>query len=192
MQNKIIWLTGGSGSGKSTAADIFRRLGLAVVDADKVARKVMKKGEKAYNEAVEAFGSAILMPDGSIDRKKLGNLVFADREKLIILNSITHKYIKEEIKKQIKDGVTVIDAALPPDGFISPSYTVAVTADRETRIKRIVMRDFISEEQAKNRISSQISDEEYKKIADVVFYNNGTAEELKNQIEKWCKDEKII
>lgn len=192
MQNKTIWLLGGSGSGKSTAANIFADIGLKIVDADKISRKIMEKGKKAYLETVKAFGKEILMPDSSINRRKLGELVFSDGDKLCILNNITHKYIKEELLMNLGQGVTVIDAALPPDGFLNPSYIVAIIADREKRLKRIIKRDSISMDQAQNRIASQMSDAEYKKMADVVFLNNDTDIELKILIEKWCKDEKII
>lgn len=192
MQSKIIWLMGGSGSGKSTVAEIFRSLGLKVLDADEISRKILDKGQMAYLETVRAFGNGILLPDGSIDRKKLGEQVFSDCEKLRILNTITHKYIKEELILAAGEGITVIDAALPPDGFVTPSYIISVTADKNERVKRIINRDSISKEHARNRIASQLSDAEYEKMADVVFRNNGDIDELKNSVEKWCKDEKII
>ena len=192
MQNKIIWLMGGSGSGKSTLAEILRSLGLKVVDADEISKNIMDKGQSAYFETIAAFGAGILLPDGAIDRKKLGEQVFFDSEKLRILNRITHKYIKEQLILRVGEGTAVIDAALPPDGFVTPSYLIFVTADKNERVKRIIIRDSISEEHARNRIASQLSVAEYEKMADVVFCNNGDINELKNRVEKWCKDEKII
>ena len=189
---KLIWLMGGSGSGKSTAAEAFRSLGIETVDADKVSREIMKAGHKAFNDVLDAFGSEILTSN-EINRKKLGETVFADKDKLRILNEITHKYIREELSKRAENakGTVVFDAALLPDDFIKCDITLLVTAPKEVRIERIMRRDGISRKNAENRIASQPSDNTYKSRADFVFLNDGDSEALKNKIIKWCIDEKI-
>ena len=185
---------GGSGSGKTSASDAFGELGFEVIDADKVARQILEKGKPAFDETVGVFGSGILLPNGEIDRKGLGRTVFADAEKLGILNKITHKYIKKELERLIKaSGKDVlIDAALPPEGFCKCDTVIAVTAPRDVRIKRITARDGISEKAASDRLDSQISDAEYSDRADITFTNCGSIEDLKAKIKKWCIDEKII
>ncbi|MBO4897642.1 MAG: dephospho-CoA kinase [Clostridia bacterium] len=189
---KTIWLMGGSGSGKSTAAQTFRALGIEVVDADKVSREIMEKGQKAFNEVLDAFGDKILTND-EINRKKLGEEVFADKNKLRILNEITHKYISEELGRRAENakGTIVFDAALLPDEFLECDIVLLVTARKETRIERIMRRDGISRKNAENRISSQPDDETYRSRADYVFENNGTPEQLENEIKNWCINEKI-
>lgn len=194
MQSKVIWLTGGSGSGKSTVSAYLRSLGLFVVDCDKIARDILQPGKPAYFETVEKFGYGFLQPDGEIDRRKLGEAVFSDTEKLHVLNAITHKYIKKELMQYAEsaDGAIVFDAPLPPDGFIKCDKVLLITAPPDVRVKRICERDGISEEQAKSRISSQNDEDYYIKIADVVFINDGDISEVENKVKKWCIDEKII
>lgn len=194
MQSKVIWLTGGSGSGKSTVSVYLRSLGLFVVDCDKIARDILQPGKPAYFETVEKFGDGFLQPDGQIDRRKLGEAVFSDTEKLHVLNEITHKYIKKELMQYAEsaDGAIVFDAPLPPDGFIKCDKVLLITAPPDVRVKRICERDGISEEQAKSRISSQNDEDYYIKIADEVFINDGDISEVENKVKKWCIDEKII
>ena len=183
---------GGSGSGKSAASEIFKELGFKVVDADKVARKIMEKGQSAYDETVRAFGDGILLQDGAINRKKLGEVVFADPKKLGILDKITHKYIKKELCRIVSESNqdVLIDAALPPKEFCECDKAILITAPREQRIARIAARDGITREVAENRLDSQLSDKEYAAIADVIFDNDGSIEELKQKIKKWCINEK--
>ncbi len=183
---------GGSGSGKSTAAEAFRELGIETVDADKVSREIMKAGHKAFDEVLNAFGSKILT-NSEINRKRLGEAVFADKDKLRILNEITHKYIREELQKRAAkaNGAIVFDAALLPDEFLKCDIVLLITAPKELRIERIMRRDCITREAAQNRLSSQPSDEEYESRADFVFINDGEPKALKNEIKEWCMNEKI-
>ena len=100
---KIIGLTGNSGCGKSTVSDIFSKNGGYIIDADKIAHENMEFGKATYNEIVDAFGSEILLENGEIDRKKLGRIVFSDKEKLSVLNEISLKYILEEIIEELRE-----------------------------------------------------------------------------------------
>jgi dephospho-CoA kinase len=190
---KIIGVTGGIGSGKSTVSRILRDLGAKIVSADKIARDVVYKGEKALEELIEYFGNDIINDEGELDRKKLGTIVFDNIEKLEVLNSITHKYIVEKIvdmaeqfRKESKSGIMVIDAPIPVEhGFIDLVDEVwVVTADIDVRIKRIIERDGITREEALNRINSQKKEGEYLGIADEVLVNNGGIEELEREVAK--------
>ncbi len=188
---RIIGITGGIGSGKSTAARVAYDLGARIIDADLIAKRVMKKGNQAYYEVIEEFGTDILNKRGGIDRKKLAQKVFTDSEKRKKLNKITHKYIAGVIHKKIErmkeaksPDIVVIDAPIPiEEGFLDVADEVwVVNADKEKRIDRIIKRNNVSQEEALNRINSQMEDQEYKKIADVVIENNGTVEELEKRI----------
>ena len=194
MRNKVIWLMGGTGSGKTTVSKIFKDLGLCVIDADKISREILKKDKPAYLEVTKAFGGEYLLPDGSIDRRKLGAAVFSDREKLETLNKITHKYIKLEINRQIEESenCVLVDAALLPNEFCECDRIVFVTAPAHIRAERIIKRDSVSKSAALDRISAQPSDGEYAKVADFCIENTGSLPELKEKIIKWCLDEKII
>ena len=188
---KIIGVTGGIGSGKSTVSSALRDLGAAVIDADVLARNVTAVGGKAFDELVMHFGREILDEKGEIDRKKLASIAFSDKEKLSELNSITHKYITEKIydtieiiKNSGKWDIIVIDAPLPIEkGFLDIAEEVwVVVAEREKRIKRVMDRSGYTYEEAVNRINSQPGDEEYLKIADEILYNNGSLEELEQAV----------
>lgn len=182
---KVIWLTGGSGSGKSTVAKIISDLGITVIDADAISREILKKDTPCYLETIKAFGEDILFENGEINRKKLGGIVFTDKEKLVLLNEITHKYINMEILNKIRDtksNTVVIDAPLPPTDKIKCDFVISVIAPMDLRVERIKERDSITEEYAKNRIASQISEEEYINQSNLVIENNSDLDTLKNKV----------
>lgn len=174
----VIGLTGGSGSGKSTVASLMAHRGIKIIDADKISHDVVKKGEKALEEIVERYGKDILLKNGELDRKKLAAIVFSDKDELRVLNKITHKYISEIIKAEVAKNDTdicVIDAPVLKESGLDKicDYIIAVTADKDIRIKRITERDGISEKEAKDRIASQMSDELYSENADFIIDNSG-------------------
>ncbi len=159
-QSKIIGLTGGSGSGKSTVASALKALGACVIDCDALAHKNMAVGGIAYNEIVQEFGNAILAASGEIDRKKLGNIVFNDKKALSCLNAITHKHIVNRVKELIikaKEEIIVIDAPLLRQaGLESLCNEVWITdAPYEIRLARIMERDGITKQAAENRLKNQ-------------------------------------
>ncbi len=183
----IIGLTGGTGTGKSTACRYFEDKGFLVIDSDKVAREVCDKGEPCLDEIVSFFGKEVLDDDGSLNRRRLGEIVFSDSKKLEKLNEITHKYIKEKIKNTISQNEQkniVLDAPLLFEAGLGDVCTVrlCILADTNIRAARIMARDGISEEQALNRISSQHDDAFYVEKCDYAVYNNGDAEQLTNKL----------
>lgn len=187
---RIIGVTGGIGSGKSTVSKILASLGAQVVDADVLARQVVKKGEKALGEIVASFGTYILDMEGELDRKKLSDIVFKDKAKLDVLNTITHTAVAERIIQKLEQlrevELVVVDAPIPIEhGFLDVVDEVwGVVADRDLRVKRVMQRSGLTYNEVDDRIESQISDEVYKSISDVIIVNNGSVEDLKQHIEK--------
>jgi len=188
----VIGLTGGIASGKSTVSAKLKELGAAVIDADLLARDVVRKGEIAYNRIVQCFGADISLPSGDINRKKLGNIVFSDKEKLALLNNITHPEIIKRMKERIQElkaegaRVIVVDAAILIEmGLHKYVDSVwVVTVDRETQIKRLIERDKFEYREAENRINSQFTNEVRKKYADVVIDNSKPIEEVEKGLEE--------
>lgn len=190
---KIIGVTGGIGSGKSTVSRILSDLGAKVLDADRIAREVVKKGGEALDELKMTFGNEILDSMGELDRKKLAAIVFSDAEKLKTLNRITHKYVASKIKNEVhrlrKEGKTeivVIDVPLPvKEGFRDVADVIwTVTADRETRIKRVMARSSVTREEVERRMNAQYSEDSYVSLADIVIKNDGSIEDLEKKVAK--------
>lgn len=190
---KIIGLTGGTGSGKGFVSEMIRKRNAYVMDTDLIAHEIIEKGKPAYNELVEFFGKDILADDGEIIRRKLGDIVFTNKEKLQFLNSCTHKYINMEIMRIIdeirpqtdKYVAIVIDAPMLAEAGLTDmcDEVWVVYADSEVRVKRIMERDSITEQQARNRIASQKSWEEYKALGAVVIDNSSDDENVENQLD---------
>lgn len=176
MKTLVFGITGTTGSGKTTVSEVFQRLGVTVIDADKVYHSLIKKGEPCLMEICSFFGDDILTADGELDRKALAKIVFKNNQYLEKLNSITHKYIKEAIEELIADsGIYAIDAAVLLGSPVADlcKYTITVTADSSVRKKRIIMRDSLTEAEAQMRIDSQPADDFYIENTDFVIYNDG-------------------
>lgn len=189
---EVIGLTGGIASGKSTVSSILKSLGAYVIDADVVSREIMLKGSQTYNKLVSKFGKEILKDDGEIDRKKLGNLVFADKQKLKELNAITHpeiikriKGIIDEERKNGKEKAIVLDAALLIEMrlFNMVDEVWLVVVDKKTQIRRLMKRDNLKYKDALNRIKSQMSIEDKMKYADFIINNCKDFNAIKKQVE---------
>ena len=191
MVMKVIGLCGGSGSGKGTVASVFEAFGIPSIDTDAVYHDITSHPSHCLSDLTACFGEQIAV-DGRLDRKKLRDIVFSppdSAEKLKLLNSITHKYIIEQteiiVAAHEKNGVpgVIIDAPLLFEAGLEKrcDLVIAVTAGKDTRISRIMLRDGITFEQAELRISSQLSDERLSDLADIVIVNDGTLEELKEQ-----------
>ena len=193
---KIIGLTGGIGSGKSTVARFLAELGAVVLDLDRIGHEALKKDSEAFPKVVAAFGEQILAPDGEIDRAKLGEIVFKDRRALLRLNGITHPAIDAILADRIKEyrrrGVKVLvmeAAAMVDAGKTTQAEELWVTvASKDTVVKRIKERSGYSEAEAGGRINAQISDKERIKQADVVIDTDCTLDELKTRVKaEWEK-----
>lgn len=174
---RIIGLTGGSGAGKTTASQQFARLGAYVIDADQVARTVVQPGRPALAELAAAFGTDILLPDGTLDRKGLAARAFASPEGTALLNRVTHKYITQEIAALLAASdaeVAVIDAAALIESGLAArcDIVVSVLAQQDVRLRRIMERDGLTREQAQLRIDAQKSDQFYIDNSNHVLYNN--------------------
>ncbi len=190
---RIIGITGGTGAGKSTVCCELQKIGAEIVDCDKIARKIVEKGQPALQEIVDAFGTEILDTDGNLDRKKMSSIVFSNSERLSALNRITHKHIFEQMRKQMEESlseVIVLDVPLlfQCDFPFECDVTVAVIAEKEERIKRIVERDGISREAALARMTNQLTNEQYAELADICFENNGDAEKIRNFAKSLCEN----
>ncbi len=186
----IIAITGGSGSGKSFVSGIFAEKGFRIVDADAIAKEIMNTDKHLIEKIKITFGEEFVDSNGAVDRRALGRLVFADSEKRMLLNSITHPAIITEIKKQaLSGGNTVIDIPLLKDSGVEEicDLKIAVVSDRELRLQRIMIRDGIDRETAENRISSQLTDEEYIGITDEAVVNDGNRERVICQINEILK-----
>ncbi len=184
---KVIALTGGIGSGKSTVAAEFEKLGAEIVDSDKISYEIMLPGGCAYNEVVDVFGREILFEDGTINRKCLADIVFADDKKLKTLTGITHRLIYEELQRRVdlsKADVVCLEIPLlfTSECPIDINLKIAVVAPYDIRLKRVVKRDGCTEEQAKMRMAKQLSDEEMIRLSDCYIENSDDKECLKEQV----------
>lgn len=187
----VIGLTGGTGSGKSVVSQCLREAGAVIIDADLISHQIIKKGKPAYDELVAYFGEQILQDDGEIFRRKLGEIVFRDKEKLEFLNICTHKYIVEKIAQQIQETreknqakLIIIDAPLLIEAGLNEICDAiwVVYANQEVRAHRVMQRDGITYETAKARIANQKSWEEYESYAQEVIDNSDTLEKVQGQI----------
>ncbi|NNE67161.1 MAG: dephospho-CoA kinase [Pyrinomonadaceae bacterium] len=188
-----VGLTGSIAVGKSYVCEILEEFGFKVLDADKVARQVVKPGTRGLNSIVEAFGSGILNEKGHLDRKSLGRIVFSDPQKRQLINSILHPLIIKKqgtwlnnLEKEGKTRVAVIDAALMIE---SESYKrfdeiVVVWCDDEVQLKRLMDRDSISREEALAKVKSQLSQQEKKEYASFLIDTTGGFGDTRTNTEK--------
>lgn len=187
---KIIGVTGPIGSGKSYVGDILEEHGIPRIDTDKVYHGLISGYTDTVKELEAEFGKEIVKSDGSVDRKKLGEIVFSDKAKLSRLNEITHKYVHIETKdlieayRQESHRAVVVEVPLMfESGFDKMcDEIICVVADDDVRVQRIVKRNGISEKDAKNRIKNQKDNNFYIEKSTIVVYNNGN-EDIRAQIE---------
>lgn len=189
---KIIGITGGSGSGKTTVAKLFEKKNMYRIDADAVAREVVEKGSPALEKIKYEFGSGVIRPDGTLDRKALADIVFNDTQKLEKLNNITHGYIIERIDRLLSQcdcEWAIIDAAALFESGLDEKCdaVIAVVADTAVRKKRIMERDNMDEKSAEARIKAQKEVKFYVIDSDFVIVNNSGEYNLKKETEKIFK-----
>ena len=195
----IIGLTGGIVGGKSTVASMFKDLGAKIVDADKLGHSVILPHRPAWEKITRLFGKDILRNDLTIDRERLGKIVFTNQTLLKKLNEITHPEIIKLIKKEInlaknkthsQEKILIIDAALIYEAKIDRlmDKIIVVYINEDEQVKRLVKRDNLSKEEALQRIKSQMPMKEKVKMADYVIDNSSSLDKTKKQVEKiWKK-----
>lgn len=185
----VIGLTGGIGSGKTLATDHFERLGVTVVDADRVARIVVEPGQPALAEIATRFGDSVISPDGTLDRAALRHIVFADPEQRRRLEAIMHPRIAEEIRRQIAAGTSPYTILVSPLLFESGQHrftqrTLLIDAHEALQRQRAASRDKVSEKQIEAIMAAQMSREERRARADDVILNDGHIEHLHAMVER--------
>ncbi|KAJ4727642.1 dephospho-CoA kinase family [Melia azedarach] len=189
---RIVGLTGGIASGKSTVSNLLKANDVPVVDADLVSRDVLKKGTGGWKKVVAAFGEDILLPNGEVDRAKLGQIVFSDSAKRQLLNRLLAPYISsgiflEILKLWIKGcKVIVLDVPLLFEAKMNKwtKPIIVVWVDPDTQLRRLMARDRTSEEDARNRINAQMPLDIKRNKADIVIDNTGSLDDLNEQFRK--------
>ena len=189
---KVIGLTGGIGTGKSTVSAYLSQKGCIILDADGISREMTQKGAPALEEIAKAFGDHLIDKEGNLNRQELGNIVFNDKSKLKKLEEIITEKVVEDInhtlfklKEDNCDKIVVIDAPLlfecGMENMADENWLVYV--DMPIRIKRIIERDKLTEDEIMSRINNQMSQEEKEKLSHYIIDNSGTLEDLHSQID---------
>lgn len=187
---KLVGLTGSIGTGKTTVSRLIEKNGYHVIDCDEVARCIVEPGKPALQQLIKTFGNDILLPNGELDRPKLGDMVFKDAAKRKKLNSITHRYIFIELAKRIFShfwsgtSILFLDAPLLFEAGLHriSSCVVVVFCDSETQLQRVMTRDGFEKEEAQRRIDSQMSLKEKCERADFTIDNSRTLHETEQQV----------
>jgi dephospho-CoA kinase len=192
-----VGLTGGIASGKSTVCDMLREKGCQVIDADRVAHELIRRGQSCYDPVIEKFGFAILDSSGEIDRKKLGSIVFEDQSKLEILNSILHPEVIRTILLNLRELENVnstprqiVEASLMIESGFHKSFgrLILVTCTPEQQIERLMNRNGLSLAQASQRILLQMPLGEKIRYADDVVDNSGTLKKTQEQVNQLLRN----
>ncbi|MGA4857053.1 dephospho-CoA kinase [Streptomyces koyangensis] len=184
----IVGLTGGIGAGKSEVSRLLVEHGAHLVDADRIAREVVEPGTPGLAAVVEAFGESVLAADGSLDRPKLGEIVFADPERRAVLNGIVHPLVgarSAELQSQApEDGVVVHDVPLLTENGLAELYDLVIVVDVEpaTQVERLVRSRGMSEEEARARMAAQAGREERLAVADIVIDNEVSLDALRGRV----------
>jgi dephospho-CoA kinase len=187
---KLVGLTGGIASGKSTVAKILERLGAAVINADALSREVVEPGKDAWREIIDAFGAGVLHPDQTLDRQKLRTVIFNDRDGRKKLEAIIHPRVRalaeERIREHVVAGYSIIVYEVPLlfEGnlheWLRP--VILVACDVDTQRTRLQKRDHVTQTEAQKHIDAQMSLEEKRRLADYVIENDGSLANLEQQV----------
>ncbi|WP_431993061.1 dephospho-CoA kinase [Streptomyces albogriseolus] len=189
-----VGLTGGIGAGKSEVSRLLVERGAVLIDADRIAREVVEPGTPGLAAVVEAFGEEILAEDGSLDRPRLGALVFSDPEKRATLNSIVHPLVgarsRELEEAAPEDAVVVHDVPLLTENGLAPLYDVVIVVDASpgTQLDRLVRLRGMSEEDARARMAAQATREQRRAVADIVIDNDVPLDALERRVEEVWAD----
>lgn len=190
---KVLGLTGGIATGKSTVSNHLRQQGRLIIDADQVARDIVRPGTVGLSQVVKAFGKNILTDNGELDRGRLAKLVFSSKKARQQLNDILQPLIRQQIVtmldkyRQQQVPLVVLDAPLLIEEHYQPlcDYIMVVTTKRSVQLARLMQRNQLTSLQAQQRIDSQLALTEKIKQADVVIDNNGTMDETWQQVDRW-------
>jgi dephospho-CoA kinase len=198
-RSPIIGLSGGIGSGKSTVAKILAELGAKIIDADRVVREVQAPGSEGLREMVQAFGQEILMEDGNLDRKALGDIVFRNPEALARLNEIVHPKVSAEMARRLMlalesdASLVALDIPLLFEGrkagtgtasLIPFDATVLVWVPKALQVERQISRDACDEGEAQRRIAAQMPIDEKRELADFIIDNSKSVSDTRKQVEE--------
>lgn len=187
-----IGLTGGIATGKSTVSRMLVERGAALVDADQIAREIVEPGQPALQAIVEHFGPGVLREDGTLNRKKLGEIVFNDPAERKVLEAITHPVIRARMRERMAaleaerpDRLVVVDVPLLFESGLESYFerVVVVYVPREVQRQRLMARDKLSEAEAERRLAAQMDIEEKRRRADFVIDNSGTLEDTRRQVD---------
>ena len=185
-----VGLTGSIAVGKSYVCEVFRELGVFVLDADQTAREVVQPETIGFRKIVEHFGAEILQQNGELDRLKLGTIIFADASKRQLLNSIVHPLVHEaqakwleECERKNPDGIAIIDAALmiESEGYKRFTKIIVVWCESDIQLNRLITRNNLTEAEALRRINSQMPQDDKKKYADFLIDTSKGFEEARRQ-----------
>jgi dephospho-CoA kinase len=190
MAVRLVGLTGGIGSGKSTVAQMLGALGASIIDADAVGHDVYRPGTDGFAQVVAAFGPGIVGADGAIDRRALGARVFADPAALARLNAVVHPLISDEIRRRVAHALeadatrpVIVEAAIMLEaGWRFFERTWVVVVSRETAIERVMASRGLSREEVERRLDAQMSNDERRRLADRVIENDGDLAALRAQV----------
>ncbi|WP_123039569.1 dephospho-CoA kinase [Cohnella candidum] len=192
-----IGLTGGIATGKSTVASLLARRGALLIDLDRIAREIVEPGQPSLEAIAREFGQAVLQPDGTLDRKKLGSIVFADTDRRKALERITHPAIRAVMKERMQayesefpERLTVVDVPLLYESQLTSYFSkvMVVYVPREEQLRRLIERDKLSAAEAERRLAAQMDIEEKKRLADYVIDNGGSLEDTERQIERLWRE----
>ena len=192
-----VGLTGNIASGKSYTAHLFAEMGAHIIDADQIVHELLVSGTATHKRIVDAFGEQILTRERAIDRKKLGQIIFFNPEKRLLLNQLTHREVGVEIVRRIFDleqsnsrGIIIVDAALMVEtgGYKMYHRLIVVTCAPVLQISRLMSRDNLTEEEARARMDSQMRIEEKVKLADYTIDTSGTLRQTHDQVEAIYRD----
>lgn len=190
-----VGLTGGIASGKSTVTCMLKEMGIPVIDADEESRLAVQQGEPAYMQIIKTFGTEILLPNGELDRQKLGSIIFHSEEKRQLLNNIVHPEVRRRMiaKKEttVMSGGQIIVLDIPLLFESKLTYmvdkTLLIYVDKKIQLKRLMERNSLTVEEAEARIHSQMPLAEKINLADEVINNNGPISETRNQLNEILK-----
>jgi dephospho-CoA kinase len=194
----VLGLTGGIATGKSTVVNIFRAYGFPIVDGDVIAREIVEPKQAGLQAIVSVFGEDILLDNGQLDRKKLGNIIFSDEEKRRQLDALLDPILRQTITQRIRgyreEPLVIADIPLLFEAHYEDEMdqVAVVYVPEAVQLERLMRRDDLTKAQALQRIASQLPIEKKKQQADIVFDNQNSLEETKKNIKSWLKAQKFI